>query len=374
MKPDHRYELDDDLILTTKEGWFQNAAVGRLKVLDRMDEDQLSSLSPVAKQHYDRERKRWHARMPPLITGPLRRLLDELEPNLDANQQEGNRVKHSLVLDAQAGLGKTTAAIQLGIQFHREQIRERGLFTRDGHERIPVCFIQLTARTSQKSLAIMLAEFYGLPNPYRATAQQLQRGVQRAMSACRTELLIIDDVHFIVADGRSVNALSNHLKYLTNELNATFLLVGIGLRSSSLLSGTSPVTEQTTGRWKIFSMPPFQATTNEHRREWVGALGGIENALRLSNLREGTLMNDLADYVFIRTGGRIGSVMELIRVGASIAISTGVETLSEDLLERVTLDIRAELGRDDRARQFERGALSARPQMRIPKLPPVVSA
>lgn len=117
----------------------------------------------------------------------------------------------------------------------------------------------------------------------------------------------------------------------------------------------------------MFSMLPFQATTNLHRKEWVGVLAGIESALRLANMAEGAIRNDLADYLFIRTGGRIGSLMELIRVGASLAISTGAETLTEDLLDRVTLDIRSELGRDERARQFARGALFARPQKRIPK-------
>jgi len=49
------------------------------------------------------------------------------------------------VIDAAPGLGKTTIATRYARDFHRRQYRWEGPDTPDGHQRLPVAFIPLSA-------------------------------------------------------------------------------------------------------------------------------------------------------------------------------------------------------------------------------------
>jgi hypothetical protein len=55
----------------------------------------------------------------------------------------------------------------------------------------------------------------------------------------------------------------------------------------------------------------------------------------------GTLAG-LAEYLYQRTGGMIGSLSDLVRGAAILAIEDGTETISHDLLELVPLDYAAQ--------------------------------
>ena len=51
---------------------------------------------------------------------------------------------------------------------------------------------------------------------------------------------------------------------------------------------------------------------------------------------------DLSDYLFIRSTGHIGSLMELIRRGCAKAIRTGTESLNQKLFDSIKIDSAAE--------------------------------
>ncbi|UJW29948.1 hypothetical protein L3Q67_32655 [Saccharothrix sp. AJ9571] len=55
---------------------------------------------------------------------------------------------------------------------------------------------------------------------------------------------------------------------------------------------------------------------------------------------DGTLVG-LADYLYDRTGGMIGSLSQLVRGGAILAIDDGSEHLTRDLLDLVPVDFAA---------------------------------
>ena len=72
------------------------------------------------------------------------------------------------------------------------------------------------------------------------------------------------------------------------------------------------------------------------------------------------LAEDLSDYLYVRTTGHIGSLMELIRRGCTRAIRTGVETLNRKLLETVKIDSAAEKARKELAAAFRTRKLTSK--------------
>jgi hypothetical protein len=68
----------------------------------------------------------------------------------------------------------------------------------------------------------MICEFYGHPGTGRANAAQLASYALDCVLSCETRIGIID-VHFIDPRRKDGLDVSNHLKWLANELPVTFI-------------------------------------------------------------------------------------------------------------------------------------------------------
>jgi hypothetical protein len=79
----------------------------------------------------------------------------------------------------------------------------------------------------------------------------------------------------------------------------------------------------------------------------------------LTDGRDGMLV-DLSRYLFARTTGNIGSLMDLIRRGASRAIRTGRERIDRELLDDIRIDEGAETERRELEAKLERQLRSQR--------------
>jgi hypothetical protein len=69
----------------------------------------------------------------------------------------------------------------------------------------------------------------------------------------------------------------------------------------------------------------------------------MDAALRLHHHQPGSLVA-LKDYLYRRSGGMIGSLSQLIRGAAILAIENGSEQITRDLLEAVPVDYAAGRG------------------------------
>ena len=69
----------------------------------------------------------------------------------------------------------------------------------------------------------------------------------------------------------------------------------------------------------------------------------MDAALRLHHHQPGSLVT-LEDYLYRRSGGMIGSLSQLIRGAAILAIEDGSEQITRDLLKAVPVDYAAERG------------------------------
>jgi hypothetical protein len=350
--------------LSRKEGWRRYVDDPPRQRPEPLDAAGLARLGEGAREDYDEARHDWHANFGILRTPQLAGVHEELDLIVAANRQDSDRVRGAAVIDALPGLGKTTIANTFARSFDRTQMRRGGPRTQAGHERVPVFRVGLTSNTTLRTLNAMICRFYGHPGLGRSNAAQLAAHALDCVLSCQTRLGVIDDVHFVDPGRRDGLEVSNHLKWLANELPVTFIYVGVGLAERRFfaegLTGDGAVMAQTARRWTRLQVAGFEVATEVGRRDWLGLLKATERQLVLARARPGMLAEH-ADYLFARTGGHIGSFITLITRGAYLAIRRGEEILSPDLLDRVRIDEASEQARPHLAAAFRHGRLTTTP-------------
>jgi hypothetical protein len=149
-----------------------------------------------------------------------------------------------------------------------------------------------------------------------------------------------------------------------NELPVTFIYTGVGLAERRLfaegLLGEHAALAQTGRRWTRLALPPFHVSTDEGRGHWQGLLKATERQLVLAHAQPG-MLTGLADYLFARSSGHIGSFITLITRGCYKAIRTGTERLSKDMLDTIRIDEASEQARAQLAAGFATGTLTTAP-------------
>ena len=100
---------------------------------------------------------------------------------------------------------------------------------------------------------------------------------------------------------------------------------------------------QIAGRFTVIPATPFAYGTAEQREQWRALVATMESTLRLHKHQPGSLVA-LDEYLYRRSGGMIGSLSQLIRGAAILAIEDGSERITRDLLDIVPVDYAAERG------------------------------
>ncbi len=351
--------------LSTRAGWdaFVNAPPRQRP--EPLTHAQIRKLTEPARLEYEEQRSVWHANIGPLRTPQMRAVHEHLDDIVEANRQDGDKVKGAAVIDAYPGLGKSTIAQVFARGFHQRQVSLYGPVTGAGHDRVPVVYVCLTSSTSKRSFNAMLCRFFGLPGHDRGNAEELGHRAADAVLACDVRLCVVDDVHFLDPRRRDGRDVANHFKYLANTFPVTFVYVGVGLERRGLVSEGLAAGEeelaQNARRWTTLGVDPFEIGTEPGRRTWRQLLLAIEKDLVLAGSHPGMVADDLADYLFARSTGHFASLMTLITRGCRRAIRAGTEKLTRDLLDQVRNDAAAEAARQELLAAFDAGKLSARP-------------
>jgi hypothetical protein len=226
----------------------------------------------------------------------------------------------------------------------------------------------MTGNTGMKEFNRGLLGFYNHAGTKRGTAAQFADRALDCVLSCETKLLIVDDLHFLRLRTTSTE-ISNQFKYISNEFPLTIIFVGIGLRARGLFSdGTSSadngpirlqskprhvtgseegILGQTGRRTTALTMRGFSIDDDCHRLEWRKLLLSIERQLVLAEKHTGMLADELSDYLYARSSGRIGSLTTLIARGCQRASRSGHEKLDAELLDTVPNDAASEATRAD---------------------------
>lgn len=351
----------DNLTLSRKEGWKACTEAPKRIAPELLTKGQIRRLSEAAADIYKQRREDWHNNLGPLKTPQLAALHEDLWDILDSNAQDGDHAKGAIALDGYPGLGKSTAVEAFAKEFHRREIRRHGEFTEVGDERWPVCRIGMRGNTSMRDFNRAMCEFYGHPG-WRGSTEELGRRALDYVLKCETRLLIIDDLHFLHWQNKGGIEISNNFKYIVNDFPITLISIGIGLIERGVLMDASydELLGQTSRRTTVLTMQPYLLKTESQRRDWRTLLTTIEQRLILGDKRIGMLAEELSDYLYERSTGHIGSLMDLIRRGCVRAIRTGKETLNRQLLDTIKIDSAAEKARKELEAAFRTRKLTTK--------------
>jgi hypothetical protein len=287
--------------------------------------EQWQALSAAQRGCYDEARINYHSELVVVATSTVREVARQGRLLAMLNRREIS-ARRGLIVSGLPATGKSTALKQLG-RTHELMVRDRY----PGTGRIPVVYVTTPPRGSPRKLAMEFARFLGLPPVRRAqNTTDIADAVCQVLIDARTDLVLVDEIHNLNLATSAGEDMSDHLKYFTEHLPATFAYAGVDVERSGLFTGVRG--RQIAGRCVLISTGPFPL-----RQEWAALLATLEGALRLHRHQPGTLPG-LGNYLHQRTGGMIGSLSHLVRAAALVAILDGTEQITRKLLDGIPVD------------------------------------
>lgn len=344
----------DNLTLSRKEGFRSVAESPPRQQPLTLTMRELDALDHAQRVEYDRQRSIWHANFRTIKTNQLLELHEDVAEIVGSNQQDGDKAKGAIGIEAPAGVGKTSALLDFAGQFHRDTIDTMGRFTEAGHERWPVCRVGMTGNTGLRDFNRAMLAFYNHPGTRSGTAADFATRALDCVLSCETKVLIVDDLHFLKQRTTSVE-ISNQFKYISNEFPLTIIFIGIGLKQRGLYSDgdyAEGILGQSGRRITPLILRSFEIDTPEHRIEWRQLLKTLEKRIVLANKERGMLTRHW-DLLFERTSGRIGPLTTLINRACHRAVRTGTERLDEAILRRVPMDAASEHQRPEMVEKIQ---------------------
>lgn len=319
--------------LTTKEGW-RRFADHQPQPPELLDDAALEALAAGERAGYDEARKDYHADLPMVNTPVIQKVIATSRLLIQLNRHQVS-ARRGVIISGASGTGKTTALTQLG-RTHELHVRKRHP---DDQYRLPVLYVTVPPAATARMLAVEFARFLGLEFTTRANITDIVNAVCATAAHTRVELVCIDEIHNLNLATRAGADVSDQLKYFAERLPATFVYAGIEVEAQGLFAGVRG--RQIAGRFTVIPAAPFSYGTGEQREQWRALIATLETLLRLHRHRAGTLTG-LDEYLYRRSGGMIGSLSQLIRGAAILAIDDGSEQITRDLLESVPVDYAAE--------------------------------
>jgi hypothetical protein len=286
---------------------------------------QWQALSGEQRGRYDEARINYHSELVVVATSTVREVARQGRLLTMLNRREIS-ARRGLIVSGLQTTGKTTALKQLG-RTHELMVAERY----PGTGRIPVVYVTTPPKGSPRKLAMEFARFLGLPPARRGqNTTDIADAVCQVLIDARVDLVLVDEIHNLNLATSAGEDMSDHLKYFTEHLPATFVYAGINVERSGLFTGVRG--KQIAGRCVLINTGPFP-----FQQEWAALLATLEGALRLHRHQPGTLPG-LGKYLHQRTGGMIGSLSHLVRAAALVAILEGTEQITRKLLDGIPVD------------------------------------
>ncbi|MFF8925691.1 TniB family NTP-binding protein [Streptomyces longwoodensis] len=305
------------------------------------------------RRRLNRSRNRYHSALVLAWTPAVQHFETEITELLAANEMAPPGARLGLLIDGPPTVGKSTLVKMIGRQFEqdlREDFPERFAPERLGAY-VPVVYISLTDQVTPKQISIAIARYLNVPTS--GTKDTIDDRVLTALTACGTQLIIFDDLHFLDCSLKEGRASNDHIKFLANHAPCTIIGTGVDLEDSPLLSEggpTGPVKRnarvkapasgprtQTAGRFSRQELSAFALDSKRSIVEWVGVISSLEKALALYRHEEKSLTRQHWRYLHERTNGSIAGLHALIRRSAVRAVQQGTEAITREVMDSIVL-------------------------------------
>jgi Cdc6-like AAA superfamily ATPase len=194
-----------------------------------------------------------------------------------------------------------------------------------GVERRQIVAMQMPATPDQHRFYAALLFELGAPHSATASLTTLERLARDLLRRIAPRMLIVDEVHHLLAGGhREQRASLNLLKYLANDLKFSVVVVGT---TDALLALETDA--QMRSRFTPFEIPRWRES-DEFRR----LLSAFERVLplrRASNLAQRAVV----EFLLAASGGLTGEISRLLNEAAELAIGDASERITMKHLEHV---------------------------------------
>ncbi|MCX4745191.1 TniB family NTP-binding protein [Kitasatospora sp. NBC_01287] len=332
-------------------------------------------LSPRKKMLHNLHRAATHANLPLLAT-PMSRAVEKLlNGRIESNALKLKPTTRAGVMVSGGGYqGKTECVCEIAAAFeerwlalHQHLNPEAQSGHRDLHA--PVAYVQTPVTAKPKSTCKAILNFYGAPISPRMDLPDLIQQVASSLRDHGTKVLILDDITRLRMH-RADDQDTLDLIRAFMSMHVTLVLIGVDIRGSGLLRegrhdpstgqwqlpaserskfrGLEPT--QTERRFDLVELGRFRYDSPPQIAAWLQHLRGVQEGLRLLDATSGMLTEGtMPEYLFQRTNGVVGLLERLIEDGCREAIDSGLERLTEDLLDSVAIDLTGVPDRDPEA-------------------------
>lgn len=326
----------------SKEAWRRYVHQIDPVMPERLLRKQYEKLSTVDLDQYNRVRHQHHSKLVIVETDELVEFRHNLMEVIGLNMNAQAGARSGLVVSGPAGVGKSTT-LKTVLRSYELYLRGRHpkYFARVGDDFIPVAYLLMPHKVSPKAMLAKLIEYYGLPHRSSHDTVTLRRLAVQLVERCGTQVLVIDDLHFLNIHGKDGADANNLMKEILNETGITVVAAGIDLDHSKLFPATgkpSSVQRQNGSRFALQRLAPAPCKTKADKQAWVSTIAAFEASLCLLDHEQGTLPG-IYEYLHHRTGGMMAGLSQLIRKGAHQAIRNGSERIDEALLNDIRVDI-----------------------------------
>ena len=224
----------------------------------------------------------------------------------------------NLLLVGQTNNGKT----MIVEKFRRSHAPVEAIDAEDGGAQIPVLKIQMPSGPDERRFFGAILEELGMGHWPRDHLAARQSDAVRLMRATGVRMLIIDELHNILAGARTQQRrLLNLLRWVGNELQIP--LVGVGT-AEALRAIRSD--DQLANRFEPLPLPLW--TEDEAYRRLLGTLEALLPLRKPSGLAEPVL----AKAIFARSEGVLGEIVAIVTRAAAEAVRSGSEAITPRLI------------------------------------------
>ncbi len=330
-------------------------------------------LSPRKRQLHDLHRAATHANLPlqdtPMSLAVTRIMRSRLQTNALKHKPT---TRPGLMITGGGYQGKTETACEIAAAFEdawlalHHQLNPNAVpGTRDLHA--PVAYVQTPVTAKPKSTCEAILDFFGADH-HKMTLPQLTRAVRTSLHDHGVRVLLLDDITRLKMH-RADDQDSLDLLRAFMSMHTTLVLIGVDIPGSGLLRegrhdprtgqwvfpppvgpSAEGLATQTERRFDLVGLEAFRYDTDEHIAAWTAHLAGLEQQLRLLKAAPGMLTGGrMPEYLFRRTSGVVGLLERLVEDGCTEALDSGVEQLTEPVLDQVTINLGNDPGREPTA-------------------------
>jgi type II secretory pathway predicted ATPase ExeA len=205
--------------------------------------------------------------------------------------------------------------------------------------KMPMLYIQAPPTPSERAFYCNILSALNAPFSTYSTAAQLQHQVMRILKKVETHILIIDEIHHILAGAYlTQRAFLNLIKYISNELQ--IVIIGAGVRDAYSAINTD---KQLANRFEPAVLPNWKLDADYFR-----LLKSYETMFALEE-RSNLTDEETAIKVLSMSGGTIGEISTILKKAAVLAVKTGYEKIDLSIINKISY-----VGPAHRNKQYEK--------------------